>query len=54
MFVQSGQVVPQAPWREWNDELKATVNQGWQAWGQNHLLQAGYEHRQEKLSRAHV
>jgi outer membrane receptor protein involved in Fe transport len=48
----SGQVSPQAPWREWNDELRLTGRRAIRAWGQEHVLQAGYEHRQERLSRA--
>ena len=52
IFVVSGQVTPQAPWREWNDELRLTGRQVLRGWGQEHLLQAGYEHRQEKLRRS--
>jgi outer membrane receptor protein involved in Fe transport len=49
--VQSGQVVPQAPWREWNQELKLTARRDWAAGGQNHPLQGGFEYRNERLSR---
>jgi outer membrane receptor for ferrienterochelin and colicins len=51
VFVISGQTTPQAPWRETNDELKLTGRQSFRRWGQEHLLQAGYEHRLEKLRR---
>jgi outer membrane receptor for ferrienterochelin and colicins len=51
VFVLSGQVTPQAPWREWNDELKLTGRHSFRAAGQDHLFQAGYEHRTEKLRR---
>jgi outer membrane receptor for ferrienterochelin and colicins len=52
VFVESGQVSPQAPWREWNDELRLTGRHAFHAFGQEHLLQAGYEYRGEKLSRS--
>jgi outer membrane receptor for ferrienterochelin and colicins len=51
IFVVSGQVTPQVPWREWNDELRVTGRQVLRGWGQEHLLQAGYEFRQERLRR---
>lgn len=52
IFVVSGQVSRQAAWREWNDELKLTGRHAFRGWGQEHLFQAGYERRQEKLRRA--
>lgn len=52
IFVVGGRVVPQAPWREWNDEFKAAVRYGFSTGGQEHPLQVGYERRQEKLRRA--
>jgi outer membrane receptor for ferrienterochelin and colicins len=51
VFVSDGRVVPQAPWREWNQEAKLTARHGWQAFGREHPLQGGYEYRNEKLSR---
>lgn len=50
-FTVGGRVVPQAPWREWNQEFKATGRYHWKAFERQHALQAGYEHRNEKLSR---
>ena len=52
VFVVGGRVVPQAPWREWTDELRVSGNQLWSAWGRDHPLQAGYERREEQLRRA--
>lgn len=52
IFVASGDVSPQAPWRESSDELRLTGRHAFQAFGQEHLLQAGYEFRNEKLRRA--
>ena len=51
IFSQDGRVVPQAPWREWNQELKATGRYYWKAFSRQHPLQAGYENRKEKLRR---
>jgi outer membrane receptor for ferrienterochelin and colicins len=42
---------PQAPWREWNQEAKLTVRHAFTAFGREHPLQGGYEHRDEKLQR---
>lgn len=52
IFVVSGAVMPQAPWREWNDELKLTATHTWRAFGRDHTLQGGAERRQETLRRA--
>ena len=49
--VEDGRVVPQDPWRETNQELKLTGRHGWTAFGREHPLQGGYEHRKEALSR---
>ena len=43
--------MPQAPWREWNEELKAHRSSDWSPFGQEQLLQGGYERRDEKLRR---
>jgi outer membrane receptor for ferrienterochelin and colicins len=43
-------VVPR--WTEKNDEWKARALQVWRAFEREHPLQAGYEHRQEQLSRS--
>lgn len=51
-FVIGGRVVTIAPWREWNNELKATGRFEWKAFGRQHPLQAGFERRDEKLRRA--
>ena len=51
VFVSDGRVVPQAPWREWNQEAKLTGRHGWRAFGREHPLQGGYEYRNEKLRR---
>jgi outer membrane receptor for ferrienterochelin and colicins len=51
VFVSDGRVVPQAPWREWNQEAKLTARHAWPAFGREHPLQGGYEYRNEKLSR---
>src|SRR5262245_52899640 len=51
IFVQDGRVVPQAPWREWNQELKLLGRYYWSAFSRQHPLQAGYENRSEKLRR---
>ena len=40
-----------APWREWNQELKATGRHVFQAFGREQPLQGGYEHRSERLER---
>lgn len=52
IFTVGGRVVPQAPWREWNDEAKLTLRQGFMAFGQAHTLQGGVEYRREQLERA--
>jgi outer membrane receptor for ferrienterochelin and colicins len=52
VFVVGGRVVPQAPWREWNDEAKLTGRHEFQAFGQSHALQGGVEYRREQLERA--
>ena len=52
VFLVGGRVVPQAPWREWNDELKLTGSHAWSAFGELHPLQGGFERRQERLERA--
>ena len=51
VFVEDGRVDPQDPWRETNQELKLTGRHGWSAFGREHPLQGGYEHRKEALSR---
>jgi outer membrane receptor for ferrienterochelin and colicins len=51
VFVADGRVVPQAPWREWNQEAKLTGRHAWPAFGREHNLQGGYEFRDERLSR---
>jgi outer membrane receptor for ferrienterochelin and colicins len=52
IFASDSRVVPQAPWREWNDEVKVTASHTWSAFGGDHPIQGGYERRQEKLERA--
>jgi outer membrane receptor protein involved in Fe transport len=52
IFVVGGRVVPQAPWREWNRELKVSARHDWSAFGRLHPLQVGVERRDEKLRRA--
>lgn len=42
---------PQAPWREWNQELKLIGRWAWKAAGKENPLQGGYEFRKEQLSR---
>jgi outer membrane receptor for ferrienterochelin and colicins len=51
VFTVGGRVVPQAPWREWNQELKLIGRHGFKAFGADNPLQGGYERRNEKLSR---
>lgn len=51
VFVSDGRTLPQPAWREWNRELKLTGRHGVQAFGREHPLQGGYEHRDEKLRR---
>lgn len=51
IFVVGGRVSPQAPWREWNHELKLTGRYTWKASDQANPLQGGYEFRREKLER---
>ena len=52
VFVLDGRLAPQAPWREWNDELKLTASHNWSVMGQAAPLQGGFERRQETLERA--
>jgi outer membrane cobalamin receptor len=42
---------PQAPWREWNQEVKLIGRHNWRAFDRDHPLQGGYEFRDEKLQR---
>jgi outer membrane receptor for ferrienterochelin and colicins len=51
IFVSGGRVVPQPPWREWNQEAKLTARHAWTAFGREQPLQGGYEYRNEKLQR---
>lgn len=51
VFSADGRIVPQAPWRERNQEAKLTARHSWPAFGRQHLLQGGYEFRRESLSR---
>ncbi len=51
VFVVGGRVAPQPAWREWNQEAKLTLRQGWSGLGREQLFQGGYEHRDEKLRR---
>jgi outer membrane receptor protein involved in Fe transport len=51
VFVVSGQVSPQAPWRESNDELRLTGRHAFRGLGREHLFDAGYEFRSERLRR---
>lgn len=41
----------QAPWNEWNNEFNATVRQGYNLFDQDHIIQAGYEFRNQKMDR---
>ena len=52
IFPVGNRVQPQAPWREWNDELRVTASHTWRAFGGAHPLQAGFERRTEQLTRA--
>jgi len=52
IFSLDGRVQPQAPWREWNNEFKATATQTWRAFNRDHALQGGIERRSEKLRRS--
>jgi len=52
IFSLDGRVQPQAPWREWNTEFKATATQTWRAFGRDHALQGGIERREETLERS--
>lgn len=52
VFLTDGRIEPQAPWREWNDEVRVTLRHAIRGFGREHLLQAGYEFRHEKLRRA--
>lgn len=45
-------VVPS--WEEWNTEAHVTGRQGFQAFGQAHLLQVGYEYRHQEMERANL
>jgi outer membrane receptor for ferrienterochelin and colicins len=51
VFPVGNRVQPQAPWREWNDELRVTAAHTWRAFGGDHPLQGGIERRHEQLSR---
>jgi len=51
VFLTDGRVVPQPPWREWNQEAKLTARHAWSAFGREHPFQGGYEFRNEKLQR---
>lgn len=51
VYLSDGRVVPQAPWREWNQETKLTGRHAFSAFGHEHPLQGGYEYRNEKLQR---
>jgi outer membrane receptor for ferrienterochelin and colicins len=51
IYSVDGRVVPQPPWREWNQEAKLTARHAWTAFGREHPLQGGYEYRNEKLQR---
>jgi len=51
IFRIGGRVLPQAPWREWNTEFKATATQTWRAFDRDHALQGGIERREETLER---
>lgn len=51
VFPSDGRVVPQPPWREWNQEAKLTGRHAFAAFGLEHPLQGGYEFRREKLQR---
>jgi len=44
----------QVPWKEWNQELRATLRQTWRAFDQEHQLQLGYEHRNQKMDRENL
>lgn len=39
------------PWQEWNSEFNGTISQGYNLFDQDHILQAGYEYRNEKMDR---
>lgn len=52
VFIADGRIAAQAPWREWNDELKVTASHNWTLLGASAPLQGGFEQRQEKLERA--
>jgi outer membrane receptor for ferrienterochelin and colicins len=51
VYPSDGRVVPQAPWREWNQEAKLTGRRVFSAFGLEHPLQGGYEFRREELQR---
>jgi outer membrane receptor for ferrienterochelin and colicins len=51
VYVSDGRVVPQPPWREWNQDAKLTGRHTFSAFGRAHPLQGGYEYRREKLQR---
>jgi len=51
VFVDSGEVDEQDPWREENHELKLTGRLAWRRGEREQPLQGGYEHRKEKLER---
>jgi outer membrane cobalamin receptor len=54
IYVSDGRVVPQAPWREWNQEVKLTGRHAFSAFGLEHPLQGGYEYRNEKQQRGSI
>jgi outer membrane receptor for ferrienterochelin and colicins len=51
VYPSDGRVVPQPPWREWNQEVKLTGRHTFSAFGREDPLQGGYEYRGEKLQR---
>lgn len=51
VFSVGGRVLPQPAWREWNHELKLIARRRFDLGGREHLVQAGYERRTEKLRR---
>lgn len=52
IFTVSGNIEPQALWREWNDEIKVVGRHTWSIQGRELPLQIGLERRQERLRRA--
>jgi outer membrane receptor for ferrienterochelin and colicins len=53
-YRDSGRIDVIPPWQEWNKEFRATGRQAWNAFGQKHTLQAGYEFRKEEMERANL